>query len=41
MPTPTTSNGLAIAGMALNIVWFSWIGSLLPVVFGHVAMSQI
>lgn len=41
MPRPTSTNGLAIAGMVLGIVWFYWIGSLLAVVFGHVALSQI
>src|SRR5262249_29300948 len=35
------TNGLAIASMVLGIVWVYWIGSILAVVFGHVALSQI
>jgi hypothetical protein len=27
--------------MVLGIVWIYWIGSLLAVIFGHVALSQI
>ena len=38
---PQVSNGLAIASMVLGIVWVYWIGSILAVVFGHVALSQI
>jgi hypothetical protein len=34
-------NGLAIASMVLGIVWVYWIGSILAVIFGHVALSQI
>jgi len=39
MPQPGT-NGLAIAAMILGIVWIYWIGSLLAVIFGHIALSQ-
>ena len=35
------NNGLAIASMVLGIVWVYWIGSLLAVIFGHIALSQI
>jgi hypothetical protein len=35
------TNGLAIASMVLGIVWVYWVGSILAVVFGHVALSQI
>ena len=35
------NNGLAIASMVLGIVWVYWIGSILAVIFGHVALSQI
>lgn len=35
------TNGLAIASMVLGIVWLYWIGSILAVIFGHVALSQI
>src|SRR5205823_14978879 len=35
------TSGLAIASMVLGIVWVFWVGSLLAVIFGHVALSQI
>jgi hypothetical protein len=35
------TNGLAIASMVLGIIWIYWIGSILAVIFGHVALSQI
>jgi hypothetical protein len=34
-------NGLSIAAMVLGILWLYWIGSILAVVFGHVALTQI
>lgn len=40
-PPMTSTNGLAIASMVLGIIWIYWLGSLLAVVFGHVALSQI
>jgi hypothetical protein len=39
--SPPRTNGLAIASMVLGIVWVYWIGSILAVIFGHVALSQI
>lgn len=39
VPRPT--NGLAIASMILGILWIYWIGSILALVFGLVARSQI
>jgi hypothetical protein len=39
-PTQST-NGLAIASMVLGILWIYWIGSILAIIFGFVAMSQI
>ena len=39
-PVPTT-NGLAITSLVLGIVWLSGLGSLLAVIFGHVARGQI
>ena len=39
-PTTRTS-GLAIASLVLGIVWIFWLGSILAVIFGHVALSQI
>jgi Domain of unknown function (DUF4190) len=35
------ASGLAVASLVLGIVWVLWIGSLLAVIFGHVALSQI
>jgi hypothetical protein len=35
------TSGLAIASMVLGIVWIFWLGSILAVIFGHVALSQI
>jgi len=35
------TSGLAIASMVLGIVWIFWLGSVLAVIFGHVALSQI
>ncbi len=34
-------NGLAIASVAVGVLWMWWIGSVLAVVFGHVALKQI
>jgi Na+/proline symporter len=36
-----TTNGLAIASMVLGIVWIYWVGSILALVFGYVALGQI
>ena len=38
---PTGTNGLAIASMVLGILWLWWIGSILALIFGYVAKSQI
>jgi hypothetical protein len=35
------TNGLAVAGMVLGILWLYWVGSVLAVIFGHVAKNQI
>jgi hypothetical protein len=35
------TSGLAIASLVLGIVWIFWLGSILAVIFGHVALSQI
>jgi uncharacterized membrane protein len=39
-PAPGT-NGLAIASLVLGILWLYWIGSILAIIFGFVAMGQI
>ena len=38
VPRPTS--GMAIASMVLGILWLYWVGSILAVIFGHVAISQ-
>jgi hypothetical protein len=35
------TNGFAIASLVLGILWLSWIGSVLALVFGYLARSQI
>jgi hypothetical protein len=39
-PNPGT-NGFSIAAMVLGIIWIWWIGSILAVIFGHIALAQI
>ena len=39
-PSPST-NGFAIASVVCAVAWFMWIGSILAVIFGHVALRQI
>jgi len=38
---PPATNGLAVASLVLGILWIYWIGSVLALVFGYVAMIQI
>ncbi len=38
--TPGT-NGMAVASMVLGILWIYWIGSILALVFGYLALGQI
>jgi hypothetical protein len=40
-PVAAKTNGFAIASMVLGIVWVYWIGSILALVFGYMAKSQI
>jgi hypothetical protein len=37
---PPRTSGLAVASMVLGILWLWWVGSLLAIIFGHVAISQ-
>lgn len=37
---PRSTSGLAIASMVLGILWLYWVGSILAVIFGHVAIAQ-
>ncbi|MEJ3657090.1 DUF4190 domain-containing protein [Actinomycetes bacterium KLBMP 9759] len=36
-----TTNGFAIASLVLGVIWIYWLGSVLALVFGLVARSQI
>lgn len=36
-----STNGLAVASLVLGILWIWWVGSILAIVFGFVAKSQI
>lgn len=38
---PPQTNGLAVASMVLGILWLFWLGSLLAIIFGHLALRQI
>jgi Domain of unknown function (DUF4190) len=40
-PAPQRTNGMAIASLVLGILWIYWIGSILALVFGYIARSQI
>jgi hypothetical protein len=35
------TNGFAVASLVLGIVWVYWIGSVLAVIFGFIALNQI
>jgi hypothetical protein len=37
----SATNGLAIASLVVGLFWMWWIGSVLAVVFGHIALGQI
>jgi hypothetical protein len=36
-----TTNGLAIASLVAGLLWLAWFGSVLAVIFGHIAIAQI
>lgn len=40
VPVRARTSGLAIASMVLGIIWLYWLGSILTVIFGHIALSQ-
>lgn len=40
-PPPAATNGFAIASLVLGLLWVYWIGSILALVFGYVALRQI
>lgn len=35
------TNGYAIASLVLGILWLFWIGSVLAIIFGHIALGQV
>ena len=39
--SPQKANGLAIASLVLGIIWVYWLGSVLAIVFGFIALKQI
>jgi len=41
MIVKSKTNGFAIAALVLGIVWIYWVGSILALVFGYIAKSQI
>jgi hypothetical protein len=38
---PQSTNGMAIASMVVGILWLYWIGSVLALIFGYIALNQI
>jgi hypothetical protein len=40
-PATSKTSGLAVAALVLGIVWVYWLGSILAVIFGAVAIKQI
>lgn len=40
-PPARPTNGMAIAAMVLGIVWVYWVGSILALIFGYVALNEI
>ena len=36
-----TTNGLAVASLVAGLLWLGWFGSILAVIFGHIAIGQI
>ena len=43
LPAPVyqTTNGLAVASLIAGFFWLGWVGSILAVIFGHIALGQI
>lgn len=35
------TNGFAVASLVLGILWLFWVGSILALVFGYIAKSQV
>ena len=36
-----TTNGLAVASLVAGFLWLGWFGSIVAVIFGHIALRQI
>jgi hypothetical protein len=43
LPAPVyrSTNGLAVASLITGFFWLGWVGSILAVIFGHIALGQI
>ena len=39
-PAPMRTSGMAIASLVLGLVWIYWVGSILAVIFGHLALNE-
>jgi hypothetical protein len=40
-PSYPGTSGLAVASMVLGILWIFWIGAILALIFGYIALRQI
>lgn len=40
-PADRAVDGFAVASLVLGILWVYWIGSILAVIFGHLALREI
>jgi len=38
---PPKTNGFAVVSLSMGIIWYFWIGSILALIFGYIAKSQI
>jgi Domain of unknown function (DUF4190) len=38
---PVSTSGFAVASLVLGIVWAFWIGSILALIFGYIALRQV
>ena len=41
LTAPPKYNGFAVASLVLGILWIYWVGAILAIVFGHIALRQI
>jgi len=40
-PAVQKTNGFAVVSLSMGIIWYFWIGSILALIFGYIAKSQI